>query len=333
MIRRWFPALLLFTLICGASFAGRLSAAAAPGDKGILWSVDWSPDGRLFAVGGEWSRVFESKRFEMRPIRALEHSPRASKVRWHPAGKLLAVSGPDDVTAIYDITTDRKTMLPTAEGTRGIAWNATGERLATAGSDGSLQIWSAAGELLRTSKPENAKSLTGVAWHPKGDTVVTIGEFIRLYDGSGKLLREMKHRPGEKGMVLLLCVEWHPSGKFFVVGDYGNHDTGVSPALQFRSKEGQLLKTIEVKGDAIRNVSWSPDGAHLASASDALRIWSEDGLLQHLGTSPDPLWGVRWSPNGDLILTSSMQGRVTLWTPTATLARQVIEIKGPSPAR
>lgn len=308
--------------------------AAAPGEAGILWSVDWSADGKRFAVGGDWVGIFDADTLQRRVAPGLDRSERASKVRWHPQRELLAVSGSAaEVTSIYDVATDRKIPLPTKEGTRGIAWSPTGDELATAGSDGSLQIWSREGVLLRTLREEKAKSLTGVAWHPRDRRIVTVSEFITLYDGE-KPVWKVRHRPEAKGFALLLCVEWHPSGEFFVVGDYGNAKAGDIPILQFWSADGKLLKTFDAGGgEAFRNVSWSPDGTKLASASDALRVWSRDGKLLHAGASPDPLWGVRWQPHGNRILTSSMGGRVTLWSEHAEVFRRIVDLPDAKPVR
>ena len=303
---------------------------AKESDNKILWSVDWSADGKSLAVGGAWVGIFDADTQLKRQAPGLDSLKSVAKVRWHPRRNVLALSGgADGVTAIYDPATDQKITLKTKEGTRGVAWSGTGERLATAGNRGELQIWSADGELLHTTRPENAKSLTGVAWHPTEDKIVTVSEFIRLYDGKGNMTKEVRYRPDAKGLALLLCVEWHPSGEFFVVGDYGNSEAGDAPLLQFWSADGKLLKTMEVKdGAAIRNVSWNRDGSLLASASDALRSWSKDGELRHTGKSPDFLWGVRWNPDGNKLLTSSHEGRVTLWTAQAEVSKNIVEAPG-----
>ncbi len=300
------------------------------GSKNILWSVDWSADGKCFAVGGAWVGIFDAETQLKQPAPALDSLKAVAKVSWHPRRNLLALSGgADGVTAIYDPAAEQKITLKTKEGTRGIAWNASGELLATAGNRGELQIWSASGQLLHTTRPENAKSLTGVAWHPTEDRIITVSEFITLYDGKGNITKRVRHRPQAKGFALLLCVEWHPSGEFFVVGDYGNSDAGDAPLLQFWSADCKLLKTFEVKdGAAFRSISWNRDGSLLASASDALRIWSKDGQLRHVGKSPDLLWGVRWNRDGNRLLTSSHEGRVTLWTGTAEISKNIIEAPG-----
>jgi WD40 repeat protein len=298
-----------------------------------LWAVDWSADGKFFAVAGDWNGVFDTKTFQRVSAPALDAGSRLNGLHWHPQRNALAVSGTTgDATSIYDLAADRKIPLQTKEGARGMAWNANGDRVAASANDGSLQIWNATGELLKTTRPEKAKGVTGVAWHPRGEKIITVGEFINVHDGDGALIAQLKHRREAKGFCLLLCVAWHPSGEFFVVGDYGNHDTGDWPALQFWSSEGQLLKSVEVDvAVAIRGLDWNADGSLLASASDALRLWSKDGELRHTGKSPDALWGVSWNREGDAILTSSIEGRVTLWTPTAEVARRIVEVREQEP--
>ena len=112
------------------------------------------------------------------------------------------------------------------------------------------QIWRADGTLLHTNRPENGKSLTAIAWHPSKDILVSVGEFIAVHDGDGNITKQIAHRPDAKGFCLLFCVEWHPSGEFFVVGDYGNADFDEPPALQFWSADGGLLKEIVQKDGA-----------------------------------------------------------------------------------
>jgi len=326
-MKRCFPisiSLCAVLLVVGAGWV--VPAWAQESDnRNILWSVDWSADGRFFAVGGAWVGVFDAKTNIRRSTPALESLEAIAKVRWHPRLGLLALAGgKDGVTGIYDPAVDRITPLPSSEGTRGIAWNRTGELVATAGNQGELQIWSARGRLLHTTRPEHAKSLTGTAWSPTADQIVSVGEFLTLYDGEGRIIKQVRHRPDAKGMVLLLCVEWHPSGEFMAVGDYGNREAGDAPMIQFWSADLEKRGAVDVKGGAaFRNVSWNRDGSLLASASDALRIWSRDGRLMHEGNSPDPLWGVGWNRTGDRILTSSHDGRVDLWTDEARILQRV----------
>jgi WD40 repeat protein len=315
-------ALLLWANIAMAEAKPKLWATS-----GILWNVDWSPDGKQFAVAGDLVGIFQSQSGEKLPSAKLEEGKPINHIRWHPTKPILATSGGgENSTMIYDPVLNERIVLPTAEGTRGVAWNASGDRMATAGNRGELQIWTAEGKLIRTTRPDKAKGLTGVAWSPDDERIVTVGEFIVLHDHSGNIRKTIPHRPKSKGFLLLLSVDWHPSGEFFVVGDYGNYDTGESAALQWWSREGELLRTVfPVRSKTeFRNAQWSRDGNFLATASDALRIWSRQGELLHEGKFPENLWGLRWSKDGKQLLTSSQKGRVTLWDQNAKQVRTLL---------
>lgn len=312
--------------------------AQTPEDDIILWTAEWNKDGSRFAVAGVntlW--VFDTETLKRNSL--LPDTPNAdsgntdatymavTSVAWHPSRNLLAVSSQGkNISGVYGIESGERVALTERkdEFGRGVNWHPDGDILAIT-SDDHLKILKGDGTLLHDiPRYKEAKGLTGVSWRPSGDRIVTVGGRITLHDAQGTPIRQMVHRPeAQDTLQLLLCAEWHPSGEFFAVGDYGTevHD----PVLQFWSADGELLKSITIKGGAeIRNISWNSDGSLLASASDKLRIWTKDGELKHEGDSPDLLWGVAWHPDGDRILTSSMKGRVTLWSPTAKVIRKII---------
>lgn len=303
------------------------TGAAAESPR-ILWSVDWGADGKLFAASGEkalW--IYDADSFARRRTSPINVA--ANSVSWHPTRQLLAVAAQaNDTTGIFDSDLSLIAALKTTEGARDIAWNHDGSLLATAGNDGSTQIWKPDGTLLHTAKPQNAKSLTGVAWHPKENKVVSVGEFISVLDDRGRLLSQVRHRPKSKGMCLLLCVAWHPSGDCFAVGDYGNTGTKDQPVIQFWSPSPKLLKTIPLGSSAeVRRLSWNADGTQLVSTSDSLRIWTKDGKLSNSGRSPDFLWGVTWNDIGNKLLTTSINGRVTLWDSDAKVLKSIMDVE------
>lgn len=249
-----------------------------------------------------------------------------TSVDWHPSDDTLAVSsqGPGgDAKGIYRVDSGDRIAL---EGgfARDVSWSPKGDALAMT-SDGALRIWRHDGTLLHEiPRYREGKGLTSVAWRPSGDRIVTVGARITLHDGQGKPIRQLTHRPeaGDR-LQLLLCVEWHSSGEFFAVGDYGTEVD--DPVLQFWSADGELLKSIPLEGDTqLRNLAWNHDGSRLASASSRLRIWTRDGELESDAPSPDLLWGVDWDPTGERILTTSTEGRVTLWNKSAEVIREIV---------
>lgn len=121
----------------------------------------------------------------------------------------------------------------------------------------------------------------------------------------------------------MLCVKWHKTGKYFVLGDYGDPDFKHKPLLQFWKAKGTLIKESDVSKKEYRNMSWSKGGKKLATASDTLRIWNKDGNLIAEGLSEDKLWGVDWSPNGKFIVTSSHNGHIRIWDSNANFIKEL----------
>ncbi|MFZ6023394.1 MAG: hypothetical protein ACOYVG_02950 [Bacteroidota bacterium] len=92
-----------------------------------------------------------------------------------------------------------------------------------------------------------------------------------------KKIVTLKHREEPTG---ILSVEWHPSGNFFVSGDYGHDGEAVHSLLQYWTPEGKLFKTSKGSKMEYRDLQWNQDGTLLATASDKLRIWTKEGELK-----------------------------------------------------
>ena len=138
---------------------------------------------------------------------------------------------------------------------------------------------------------------------------------------TGKQLALIFHR---NESTAVLSVKWHPSGEFFASGDYGHEKEGIPTLLQFWKKDGSPLKTISGHHAGIRNLRWSSDGKKLATASDSLRIWSEDGMLLNAGHSDANIWGLAWSRDCKNILTGCFKtGTIQVWDANAILVKNL----------
>ena len=227
---------------------------------------------------------------------------------WHPYLNSLAVAATDDGSKIINFKNDSiisSIKIANIHGTRAMAWNYTGDFLANADYEGVITIYNQHGELVRKIKKENTISNVAIDWHPAKNEFVSLSDDVRVYDLQGNLLHKFKHR---KENVLMLCVKWHKSGNFFVIGDYGVKEEDFKPLLQYWHPDGTLIKEINNSKSEYRNVAWTKQGDKLATASDALRIWTKNGELIAEGFSADNLWGVDWSPDGKFIVTSSFDG-------------------------
>ncbi|SIT10480.1 Anaphase-promoting complex subunit 4 WD40 domain-containing protein [Chryseobacterium piscicola] len=284
--------------------------------KEILWTTDWSPNGKYIAIGGNVDSLKIYSESNLKPYKSLLIKNTITRVKWHPTKNIIAVTTQmsEEKSFIFNLETNEKIELIgiSTDGARGIDWNYTGDYLAIADNDGQILIYDIKGKLIRKFVNENTKSITAIDWHPKKNIITTVTDKIRFFDIEGNLLKSIRHRQEE---VLLLSIAWHKSGDFFVTGDYG--DEKDKSLLQYWSEKCELLKTIDISKGEYRNLVWNTKGDRLASASDALRIWDTKGNLISEGNSKDYLWGVSWNEKGNRIITSSMEQRIILWNKKA----------------
>ncbi len=299
---------LLTVIFCHQTFAQN----TAP--KEILWTTDWSSDGKYIAIGGNVDSLKIYTESNLKAYKSYPFKNTITRAKWHPAKNIIAVAtqNSEDKSSIINLDSNEKTELAgiSKDGARGIDWNYSGDYLAVADNDGQVLIYNIQGELIKkfTNQTHSTKSITAIDWHPKKNILITVTDKIRFYDIEGNLLQSIKHRPEE---VMLLSVAWHKSGDFFVTGDYG--DEKDKSLLQYWNEQGVLLKSIDISKAEYRNLTWNSKGNRLATASDALRIWDTQGNLVSEGKSNDYLWGVSWNKKGNRIITTSFEQRIILW--------------------
>ncbi len=292
--------------------------------KKTLWTVAWSPNGKYIVAGGNQD---ELKLFDGNTLKLIKTYPikevQLSRLKWHPTKNRLAVITQSKTfkAKILNLDNDTWTDLKGLKNSfRALGWNYTGELLAISELESFVSIFNINGTRISRFRADE-KGVAGLDWHPKNNILVTVGSKVGIFNHLGDTLKIFKTRKKEP---FLLCVEWHKSGKFFAVGDYGDLEKAEDKLVQFWDVEG--VKINEIKGSIgeYRNLRWNPRGTKLATASDALRIWSKKGeLLSKSKSTNDYLWGIDWSPNGKYIVTSSAKGHIAIWDNKANKIKEL----------
>ena len=280
--------------------------------RNALWTVSRAERSDAITFGGQqdtlWISSPEGGIARHFPVPGI-----VTRVKWHPEGALLAVAvqGGQTKPAILHVTSGTRIELDSINGfgARTVDWSPNGELLAVGDYDGKLTVHTREGRWLSTYST-GQKGIIDVDWHPNGRRLVAVGENIAIIDVESGSYSTVQARPEA---VLLLCVEWHPSGDHFVTGDYGDTELGHAPALQFWDSHGRHRLSITEPGGAYRDLRWSPDGKLLATASDKLRLYDGAGELIAEVASGDPLWGVDWRSDGTTIVTTDEGGAVAIW--------------------
>ena len=148
-----------------------------------------------------------------------------------------------------------------------VAWDASGERLASGSGDKTVKLWEAAsGKLLRTLEG-HANRVLSVAWDPSGERLASGSDdqTVKLWEAaSGKLMRTLEgHANG------VWSVAWDPSGERLASGSYDQ------TVKLWEASSGKLLRTLEGHEGLVRSVAWTPDGRRLAVATTGgwIDIW------------------------------------------------------------
>lgn len=160
----------------------------SPDDASVLvdrvTAIDFSPDGKVVAVGGgEPSRSGEIKLFDVASgglVRAFKdpHSDVVNCVAISPDGRQLATCAADRFIKLWQLSDGK--FVRAFEGhthhVLGVTWRADGRALVSSGADMVLKVWDTQnGDQLRTVQNLFTKEVTSVSFVADGDNVLASG--------------------------------------------------------------------------------------------------------------------------------------------------------------
>ncbi len=265
------------------------------GTTGPIYSLAWSPDGRVLASAG-YGQVKLWNGVTRKEIATLEgHTSYVWGLAWSPDGSTLATASQDGSVKLWDSTSWKNTAVLHTGWVFCVAWSPDGKYLLTGTESGKPQVWDVeTNQVVRTL--DVASAVISTAWSPDGQTIA-IGQWdgkITLWDSKlGERLTSLvatNARSDVNGLV------WSPDGRMLASA----HQDG--KVRLWNSKTGENLKTFAGHTGWIRGLAWSPDGTMLASTGEGadIRVWKVDTgqLLTRLKTDSLPTWSLAWSPDG-----------------------------------
>lgn len=193
-----------------------------------------------------------------------------------------------------------------------VAYSGDGQRLASAGSDGTVRVWDvSSGNVLRTMSSEPGLFFTWIAFSFDGRRILSLNEkrlvagmTIKLWDAVTGV--ELKTLSGEFTSAAL-----DPTGKMIALGE----DETV------KLLDAETLRPIrELNGHkaTIRSIAFSPDGKTVATASDdkTVNLWNSNTGMVTLSfpEQAEAVENVAFSPDSKRLVTSTNDDKlIKLW--------------------
>ncbi|MFC1841782.1 right-handed parallel beta-helix repeat-containing protein [Candidatus Dependentiae bacterium] len=289
----------------------------------IVFSVDWSPDGRYLAAGGsdpnDEIKVYSFYGDDLSlTVTGVDFGGIANSVRWSPDGKYLAAGGTDNASEIRVFSFDGAQLKQVAsyadftDDVNSVDWSPDGKYLAAGVNNGPIGIFrfdATIPDLLRTGTADFGSDVNSVDWSPDGKYLAAGGEDtgaqIKVYSFNGANLVQVGDSVDFKDWVHTL--DWSPDGKYLAVG---GDEAGAQ--IKIYTFDGMSLSDPAISSVGfvanVRSVDWSPDGKYLAAGgtliNNQIKIYSFNGT--NLSQEEDVNFGsfvfsVDWSPCGRFI--------------------------------
>jgi eukaryotic-like serine/threonine-protein kinase len=291
-----------------------------------VYTVSWSPDGKLIASGSsdESVQVWEPTSGK-NVLNYYGHSHWVGKglvqtVVWSPDGKYIASGSWDKSVRVWDASTGStvSTYRSYYEVVEAVAWSPDGKYIASGNRNGTVHVWDVgSGKNIRNflghySNGANV-DVVAVAWSPDGKRVASAS-----WDRTIKVWNAIKNSKQKNDYLIFRghsaevnALAWSPDGTRIVSG--GRDDL----VRVWDSSNGTLCLTYRGHTGYVVGVAWSPDGTRIASAGAdrTVQVWDATtgryicSYRGHTGR----VNAVAWSPDSKCIVSASNDRTVQVW--------------------
>lgn len=316
------------------------------GHEEMIADVAFDPSGRLLATvsaDGQvfiWAATLPSSTDSPEPLTQFRTTqlPSSTGVLTHAefvddSALVLGYLGLVEVWELADLDNPQVRRIPAAVQTRDSALDASGSWLATAGNDGTAQIWNLETGELALTLAQYPSPMDQIDFNPDGSQLTTIDRngSVRVWDARLLPLGERLSLSVDRGVFDL---ELSPDEHLLALGNMAGS------ASLWDIATGKRLHTLSSGGGAIYRVSFSPDGRRVAGIGrdTQLHVWDVTtgektlSIAAHLdGVSGEMFQGaldVAFSPDGLQLATAGADGLAKVWD--AETGRLLLTLAGHS---
>lgn len=311
----------------------RLWDAVTASDLGTLaihnspvTSVAFSPDSKLLAAGGE---DYSIRLWEVEKNNLLTtlwgHRSSISGVAFSPDGKILASGSFDQTVILWDVPSQSQiTILSGHESlVRCVAFSPDGNLVASGSTDTTVRLWDVASGEEYAVLTGHTGEVESVAFSSDGQWLVSTSADNSLRIWNVALKKEVGTLKGHNSFVF--SAAFRPGG-MAIASASGDHTVRM---WNLKNNLGVITATEGFTpighGGWVQNVTYSPDGAMIASSNlsttsfyvtpGEIHLYTADtGFpLALLRRHTKRITNITFSPDGKLLASGSADGSVRLW--------------------
>ena len=272
---------------------------------GWINSVDFSPDGKLFASA---SSDFTAKLRSMKTgelLKSFMHQGNVLCVKFSPDGKFLATSGFDRVINVWDLQSlELKLSHQGQVYAHSVTFSPDSKLLAICTLNGELKLWDIEKNSIVQSR-DLVISNGDICFSPDGKYLIhSYGKDIRVWDMKKMSVKAIFKGHNSLVKSLSIC----PKGKTFA--------SASEKTIRIWDLETGYLGVEKKTESKFNSLDFSPDGETLISGCEdnRIQIWSIENLeLKDNINNSSPTLSVKFSPDGKSILSGSKDGIVRVW--------------------